>query len=786
MKKKIFLIASMVVIFACLFAISISAAEYNKNESVTVTLKNGTQQCALYDADGDALVWYTLDDGETVQSVKTKNLVTSSNGTESTATMGYLGNLYLGETALQIHNNSTDNKIVVANFRDCMYTKLTHSSYKATFSNSTVVQYVYLPSTIKSIDCNIFQYCTNLRVCDIPSDASFEIINANVFVGCTSLKEINLIGCTAIKGSIIHSIFSGCTSLEKVVFDPSTIDYPSLAGSTFKNAPLTQFGLTPGECTIPSSTTYIGNDAFIGSKFTKLVMSDSVTGLGYNVFQNSTIEEAYISSNLATSDIRVFMGCTNLTTVKGLENCKLTSIPYEWFLNCGLEDVKLPSTATTIGGNAFKGSTITSIVIPAGFVLIDDYAFQNCKSITMVTFSGNAGENAVIDQAAFENCTSLARIDIPEGVTTFGNCAFKSSTSLAYVSLPTTLTTINGGEHFYRTALTSVVGLESTQITSVPYSMFRGLSNWQPDVIVLPNTVTSIAQYGLADVGMKSIVLGAAVTTIDTEAFVNCKNLQSVYLPSTLTSVKSNAFQNNLRNDIVFFVTSTDEEYIAQVQTAVSAGKTIDNVSYEAYLQNPEGYTTGRHLVYGLEVCKIFYDDHDISGVIGENRFKGEQYLTSYVFVQTCKQCGGEIEKEIGGPLFTNKGYSKEIGGSYFTYGIVFNRDEISKYLAVQPDGYVFNYGIVLAKAELSESGSLFDENMQPIDGAYAIDVTNVVYNLYEIKITGISDSQKDTAIYASAYVIDGGVPSYVGEGVTENAVAVTYNSIDKKSSEEE
>ena len=164
MKKKIFLIASMIVIFACLFAISISAAEYNKNESVTVTLKNGTQQCALYDADGDALVWYTLDDGETVQSVKTKNLVTSSNGTESTATMGYLGNLYLGETALQIHNNSTDNKIVVANFRDCMYTKLTHSSYKATFSNSTVVQYVYLPSTIKSIDCN---YYNNIYVHDI-------------------------------------------------------------------------------------------------------------------------------------------------------------------------------------------------------------------------------------------------------------------------------------------------------------------------------------------------------------------------------------------------------------------------------------------------------------------------------------------------------------------------------------------------------------------------------------------------------------------------------------------
>lgn len=781
MKKKIFLVASMIAILACIFAISISATEYNKNESVTVTLKNGTQQCALYDADGDALVWYTLDDGETVQSVKTKNLVTSSNGTESTATMGYLGNLYLGETALQIHNNNTDNKIVVANFRDCIYTKLTHSSYKATFSNSTVVQYVYLPSTIKSIDCNIFQYCKNLRVCDIPSDASFEIINANVFVGCTSLKEINLIGCTAIKGSIIHSIFSGCTSLEKVVFDPSTINYPSLAGSTFKNAPLTQFGLTPGECTIPSSTTYIGNDAFMGSKFTKLVMSDSVTGLGYNVFQNSTIEEAYISSNLATSDIRVFMGCTNLTTVKGLENCKLTSIPYEWFLNCGLADVKLPSTATTIGGNAFKGSTITSIVIPAGFVLIDDYAFQNCKSLTMVTFSGNAGENAVIDQAAFENCKALTSIEIPEGVKTFGNCIFKGCSALATVSLPTTLTILNGGEHFYNTGLTTLIGFENTQITSVPYSMFRGLSKWTPDEIVLPNTVTSIGQYGFADVGMKSIVLGAAMKTIGTEAFVNCKNLQTVYLPSTLETVKSDSFRNNLRNDIVFFVTSSDEEYISTVQSCVSAGKTIDNVSYEIYSQNPEGYSTGRHVVYGLEICETFYGDHNVNGVIGENKFKGAQYLTSYVCVKVCTQCGGELEEEICAPLFVSKGYSKELGGSFFTYGIVINKDEILKYVASQADGYTFNYGIVFASAQISQDGKLFDENGESLSGAYVVDITNVNYTIYTVKVTGIGETQKDIPIYASAYALDNGTPSYIGEDVTENAVAITYNTVKKE-----
>ena len=469
---------------------------------------------------------------------------------------------------------------------------------------------------------------------------------------------------------------------------------------------------------------------------------------------------------------------------KGVFDWQTTTGKSHWFNGCtALTTVILPITSPThnyLGQKTFAGCTsLESIVIPAGFTLIDDYAFQNCSALNTVTFAGNAGANAVIDQAAFENCTALTSIVIPEGVTTLGNCIFKSS-ALTTVTLPTTLTTLNGGEHFYRTALTSVIGLENTQITSIPGSIFRGLGSWKPDVIVLPNTVTSIGQYGFADVGMKSIVLGAGMTTLDTEAFVNCKNLESVYLPSTLTSVKSTAFTNNLRNDIVFFLTSNDEEYIATIQSAVSAGKAIDNVSYEEYLKNPEGYVTGRHLVYGLETCEIFYNDHNVVGVESVNKFKGEAYLTSYVCVKECTQCGGELEEEISAPLFVNKGYSKELGGSFFTYGIVINKDEIAKYIAAQGEGYVFNYGIVLANAELSESGNLFDENGEAISGAYTLDITNVNYTIYNLKVTGIGEAQKDTPIYASAYVIDNSAVSYIGENVTEKAVPITFNTVKK------
>ena len=401
MKKKLFLLIAIVATLVCLFAISVSAAEYNKTETVTVTLKNGTQECELYDAQGDALVWYTLDSGATVQSVKAKNLYSSSSLEELLVNATYLGDIYLdANTVLQKQSEHDTNRIVVANLRECNFKTLSHVSYKTTFGDSKMLQYVYIPNTLTNMGCNVFQNCTNLKVCDIPSDASFVISDANNFPGCTSLREINLIGCTSIVG---HSNFSGCTSLTKVILDPNTINYASIANNTFNSAPLTQFGLVEGECTIPSTTTYIGNAAFLKSRFTKVIMSDSVTSLGWNTFaDNTSLTEVYISNSLATSDIRVFENCTNLTTVKGLENCKLTTIPQEWFECTGTLQVVLPSTVTTIGNSAFKKSKITSISIPAGFTLIDDYAFQECGQLASVTFLGNAGENAVIDQAAFE------------------------------------------------------------------------------------------------------------------------------------------------------------------------------------------------------------------------------------------------------------------------------------------------------------------------------------------------------------------------------------------------
>ena len=428
MKKKLLLLTVLVIALACIFAISVSAATYDKTETVNVKLKDGSiQSCALYDADGDELVWYTLDEGATVQSIKTKELVFSST-TE-------LKDISLPDnTLLQTVSEHTTNMIVVANFRGTGIQKLVRggsNGYKTTFGDSKIIQYVYLPTTINEIKCNVFQYCSNLKVCDISSEASFTLSDSNVFPGCSSLVEVNLMGCTKIVG---HSHFSGCTALERVYMDPAKLANNCSLSGTFDNCTnLTQFGNVANTCIVPDGVTTLGNNTFKNNKFTVAILSNSIKTMGYNVFYNNpNLTTLNIPTALESINVQVFMNCPNLSNVTGLEKCNLTSIPRDTFNSTNLQEVILSNKVTNIGQNAFMNNpNLKKVVLGASFTTWDSYdGFKNCPSLeevympaTMTAIAGN-----VFNQSA-SNCVfyftgTKAQLDTVKANTVSNNTAF--------------------------------------------------------------------------------------------------------------------------------------------------------------------------------------------------------------------------------------------------------------------------------------------------------------------------------------------------------------------------
>lgn len=92
-----------------------------------------------------------------------------------------------------------------------------------------------------------------------------------------------------------------------------------------------------------------------------------------------------------------------------------------------LMNLKLPSSLTSIGSNAFAGTTLTSIVLPDNVVTIGAGAFQNCKDLQVFYLSDNLRE---VGDGAFAGCSiKRPNLKLPSGVEKVGNDAFSGWTA---------------------------------------------------------------------------------------------------------------------------------------------------------------------------------------------------------------------------------------------------------------------------------------------------------------------------------------------------------------------
>lgn len=565
-------------------------------------------------------------------------------------------------------------------------------------------------TNVGAIGTGAFKNVSNLLKVEI--SGSITSFGSSIFGGCHSLTDVKIINTSGTPVAGGTDTFNGLKALKNVTLDGIQID----AKMFHKVKTLEVLNLT--------NYTMIGNYAFSESNISSLVVCDDVTSIGSYAFQT----------------------CSNLTSIT------------------------LPNGITVIDNNTFQNcSKLESIEIPAGISRIGNYAFQSCKALATVTFAGDANDNATIDFAAFENCTALASIVIPEGVTALGNCAFKSS-GLTSVTLPTTLTTLDGGQHFMSTKLTTVIGLENTQLTSISDGMFRGLTNWKPDVLRIPDTVKTIGEYGLADVSAKVIILGTGVTTLKTEAFTNCRQVQAYYIPDTVTTFGSDVFKNNLVSNILFFVTSNNEEYLNKIKAVSSAA---DIVALGTYEGDKDSYANGKHIISGCNTCALFYDGaHAMAG-------KEIMTLTSYFapinFGDVCTRsgCGESVVTSTIAPIFTYQGYScteVAINGKY-SMSQFFKLDDNALAQYIEKTGTTFEYGLVASVS----ANPLAQENEGLIASGKTIIApsSSFAHDLFGIGLNGITtEQQKATLLSFCAYVIDGGEVFYLDNGETVKTVS--------------
>lgn len=179
--------------------------------------------------------------------------------------------------------------------------------------------------------------------------------------------------------------------------------------------------------TIPDTVTKIGNAAFAGcSALTSITIPASVEEIGNAAFAGcSELTQITIPKSVKMIGKGVFAGCTALESiVVDVANTVYTSAQCNAIIDrntktliAGCAYTSIPNDVEHIGMNAFDGSTISNITLPANLKGIGQSAFRNCKNLKSISIPNTVQE---IGYWAFAHCDSLTQITIPPHFTSIG------------------------------------------------------------------------------------------------------------------------------------------------------------------------------------------------------------------------------------------------------------------------------------------------------------------------------------------------------------------------------
>lgn len=441
-------------------------------------------------------------------------------------------------------------------------------------------------------------------------------------------------------------------------------------------------------------------------------------------------------------------------------------------------ELVIPEGCTTIGQYAFANTNVERVVIPSTIQSIGAYVFYQCSSITDVI-----SKSTIIGAQMFYECENLKNINL-ENTVTIGKQAFNNP---------------NGGT-------TKIVGLVLPEgLTSIGEYAFTRCDITE---IVLPSTLTTIGQsVFLGCTSLKKVV--ALNTCFGQSMFQNCSNVNELVLTERFVTLGKDALASVSQTSFITYYTGTDYERIKSVcssTTRLSQGKYY---TYEDYINGD--YTYNKFMViYDVNLCVAAFDgvhtepqdDGNCTTAVTcsmckEHTFKealqhtiGEKITyTSFLevgeYYNGCTNDGCTVgTTEETKALFAFLGYSvAEFGNGGMAICFSVDKEAIAKYEQVTGD--TVKYGLFAASQKKLGTADIFDSNGNAADGVINADVTAFDLDIFELKITGLTDENKGARLAIGAYVAvtgEGGVEySYLQSSAPasgEKYYFVSYNDV--------
>lgn len=436
---------------------------------------------------------------------------------------------------------------------------------------------VRIPSDVTEIAPDAFRGVTTITGVVFTENTKITEIPAGAFEGCTSLATVTLVGAiktigdnafagtpylSALTGEFVvvngKLVRYGGTATEVILpASVASIDPAAFAGNSniiSVDMSATYVTFIPAgaflDCsslvsvTLPSSVTYVGENAFAGTALTSafeaseesyltlasgdklllVAVKDTITDVtvpegveylpAYLFGGNANIVSVTFSAPV-TAEAGAFVGCKMLSTVNGIE-----FLTAEGDVFSGTRYAIQAATGGFIVINGVLSSYTGDggdIVIPAGVEIVKAGVFTGNASITSVSFE-NIDRDVTIEAEAFRNCVNLVSVTFSSeyDVESVGYRAFYNTYWAK--NYPNDLLVVNSRAVAYLTEGTAV--RITSDITEIAPGVFAGNKN-----------IVSL----VFDTRTETI-------TIPEGAFMNCTSLNSITFPGSNIVIEKDAF----------------------------------------------------------------------------------------------------------------------------------------------------------------------------------------------------------------------------------------------------